>query len=235
MLRGIIFDKDGTLFSFSETWGAWCERLVTSLAGNDPTLQQTLAVAIGYDTKSKAFKAGSAVVSASADETTAILADLLPAMSVAQVEKVGLDVLNDLPLSPVTELRTLFSTLKRAGYKLGLATNDYEYAASEHLTRCDVIDQLDFICGFDSGFGSKPEPGMIEAFCSTTGLSAREVIMVGDSTHDLLAGKAAGVGLNIGVLTGPASREELTHYADVVLNDISELPAQIERRLQVQE
>ena len=49
--------------------------------------------------------------------------------------------------------------------------------------------------------------------------------MVGDSTHDLIAGSAAGVGLRVGVLTGPATVDDLEDYADIVLSDISLLPA----------
>ena len=48
--------------------------------------------------------------------------------------------------------------------------------------------------------------------------------MVGDSTHDLLAGQAAGM-RTIGVLTGPAPHDELAPHADVVLADIGKIPA----------
>ena len=47
--------------------------------------------------------------------------------------------------------------------------------------------------------------------------------MIGDSTHDLLAGRAAGM-ITIGVLTGPAPHEELAPFADVVLADIGKIP-----------
>ena len=29
---------------------------------------------------------------------------------------------------------------------------------------------FDFICGADSGFGAKPAPGMVRAFCRTLGV-----------------------------------------------------------------
>ena len=50
--------------------------------------------------------------------------------------------------------------------------------------------------------------------------------MIGDSLHDLHAGKAAGF-ITVGVLTGPARRGALEPHADVVLNSIAELPAWI--------
>ena len=48
--------------------------------------------------------------------------------------------------------------------------------------------------------------------------------MVGDSTHDLIAGRAAGMA-TIGVLTGTAGHADLAPYADVVFPDIGHIPA----------
>ena len=56
-----------------------------------------------------------------------------------------------------------------------------------------------------------------------------QVAMVGDSTHDLHAGRAAGM-TTIGVLTGPATEETLAPFADAVLPDISHLPAWLNAR-----
>jgi phosphoglycolate phosphatase len=47
-------------------------------------------------------------------------------------------------------------------------------------------------------------------------------VMVGDSLHDLVAGRAAGM-QTVGVLTGPACRAELAPCADAVLPDIGHL------------
>ena len=48
--------------------------------------------------------------------------------------------------------------------------------------------------------------------------------MIGDSTHDLDSGRAAGMA-TVGVLTGLATRADLAPHADVVLADIGALPA----------
>jgi len=49
------------------------------------------------------------------------------------------------------------------------------------------------------------------------------VVMVGDSTHDLIAGRAAGMAC-VGVLTGTAVEGDLAPFADAVLPDIGHLP-----------
>jgi phosphoglycolate phosphatase len=48
-------------------------------------------------------------------------------------------------------------------------------------------------------------------------------VMLGDSTHDLQAARAAGMAA-VGVLTGVARAAELAPHADAVLADIGELP-----------
>jgi phosphoglycolate phosphatase len=65
-------------------------------------------------------------------------------------------------------------------------------------------------------------------FCEQTGLTPAEVAVVGDSTHDLEMARAAGAGLCVGVLTGPATHDDLAHLADVVLGSAVELAAYLE-------
>ena len=52
--------------------------------------------------------------------------------------------------------------------------------------------------------------------------------MVGDAVHDLAMGRAAGAGLNVGVLSGTSGREDLEGYADLILDSINDLPARPE-------
>lgn len=224
MIKGVLFDKDGTLFSFTETWGTWCERLLSALAPNDPHQQNKLAAAVGYDRDQRIFTPGAAFISESGDQTALTLSELLPEVSADEVATIGLQLLDNLPLSPVTNLPKLFASLRASGLTLGLATNDYESTARDHLAKLGVCGDFDFICGFDSGFGSKPSPGMINAFCEYTGFDPEYVAMVGDSTHDISAGHAAGVALTVGVLTGPAVYDELAGSAHAVVPDISFLP-----------
>jgi phosphoglycolate phosphatase len=87
-----------------------------------------------------------------------------------------------------------------------------------------VLDRFAFVAGFDSGHGAKPEPGMLAAFCAATCIPAAECAMIGDSTHDLDSGRAAGM-VTVAVLTGIADHADLAPHADVVLESIGALPA----------
>ena len=106
---------------------------------------------------------------------------------------------------------------------LGVATNDAEAAAQSQLRGLGLGGYFDFLAGADSGHGAKPDPGQCLAFCAATGMQPAQVAMIGDSTHDLHAGAAAGM-VPVAVLSGPATREDLAPHAAVVLPDIGHLP-----------
>ncbi len=83
---------------------------------------------------------------------------------------------------------------------------------------------IEFIAGYDSGHGGKPEPGMVLAFARHLGVEARRIAMVGDSIHDLHAARAAGA-MAVAVLSGHATRDDLAPHADHIVEDIGALPA----------
>ena len=224
-IQGIVFDKDGTLFGFHAMWALWCERVLTELSAGDERLRYQLGAAVGYDTQSRQFAADALIVKAAASDISQAWSDLLPDVTVAAVDAIGRRHLQAMPAAvPVTDLEILCQCLQSNGIKLGVATNDFESVARDQLVQVGAVSYFDFICGFDSGYGAKPQPGMILGFCEETGLDPSSVAMVGDSSHDLDAGRAAGAGVLIGVLTGPATKADLEYISDVLLDDISHLP-----------
>ncbi len=124
---------------------------------------------------------------------------------------------------PVAGLFSVIRSLKDSGLTLGIATSDSASGARATLCPIDVLDQFDFIAGYDSGFGIKPEPGMVFAFCRATSLPASAVMVVGESRHDLEMGRWAGAGLGIGVLTGSSRRTDLADHVVDSIADISGL------------
>ncbi len=124
---------------------------------------------------------------------------------------------------PVTDLRVLFRRLKAQGLKIGIASSDNESSIRRTAARFEIDGWVDFVAGYDSGFGTKPEAGMLLGFCASTGLEPRQVAMVGDNAHDLRMGQAAGAGLKVGVLTGTGTRDTLAALADICIDDITVL------------
>ena len=226
MIDAILFDKDGTLFDFHKSWGAWAEGLIADLA-DDADHAARLAAAIGYLPGEGRFLASSMVIAGTPAEITAALLPQMPGWSAVQIEArinevaAGAEMVEAVPLVP------LFEAFRARGLKLAIVTNDAEAPARAHVAAHRLGGLVDFIAGYDSGHGAKPGPGMLNAFLRAEGLEPSRVLMVGDSLHDLEAGRAAGT-RRVAVLTGVAKAESLAPHADVVLANIGEIPAWID-------
>ncbi|WP_300029074.1 HAD family hydrolase [uncultured Roseobacter sp.] len=224
-VRGVIFDKDGTLFDFARTWEAWAQALLQRLAGPEGDAA-ALGACIGFDTATARFAPDSLVIAGTPDEIAEALAAALPHMNRVQIVALLNEEAAQAPQAEAVPLVPFLSGLRAGGLMLGVATNDAETPARAHLQTAGALDLFDFVVGSDSGHGAKPGPGQLLAFCQTTGLEPGEVLMVGDSTHDLLAGRAAGM-RGIGVLTGMATADTLAPHAVAVFDNIGHLPAWI--------
>lgn len=228
-LRGILFDKDGTLFDFHATWSTWSADLVFSLANGSTDKAGDLARAIGFDLGTRRFHPGSPVIAGTPPEIAEALLPQLPGKALADLVVQMNGLAAQARMAPAVPLAPLLQALRGRGLRLGLATNDGERPARAHLASVGIADLFDYVAGSDSGHGGKPHPGMLLAFAAAEGLAPQQVAMVGDSTHDLIAGRAAGMA-TVGVLTGPAGAEELAPLADVVLPDIGHLPDWLDSR-----
>jgi phosphoglycolate phosphatase len=230
MIDGVIFDKDGTLFDFRSSWGVWTRRLLSEI-GRDETHVRRMADAIGFDPDSGDFAPRSPVIAATGDEIAEALLPHLPGTTHAGLAA-RINLLSvEAELTPAVPLVPLLDALRARGLRLGVATNDIEAAARAHLAGAGVAGHFDGIFGADSGHGAKPGPGMLLAFARATGLPPARMLMVGDSAHDLMAGRAAGM-RPVAVLTGVAGHDELSPMAEAVLPDIGALPAWIDAQRQ---
>jgi len=227
-IQGVVFDKDGTLLDFEKTW-APVHRACAAAVTSESTLQDRLLRASGHDPVTDRFVAGSPIVAGTAldvaeawlpllgavHQDTDDLAKLIDATFIAEAGRCAV---------PVDGLKPTLLALSRRSLHLGVATSDNTRSAEVGLAAMGVRDHFGFVCGYDAGHGHKPGPGMVLAFCAHTGLSPAHVAVVGDSEHDLHMARAAGAGFAVGVLTGPATRADLSPYADVVLPSIADLP-----------
>lgn len=222
-IQGVLFDKDGTLFDFAATWNSWAASMLANLAGGDAARAARLSERIGFDFEARRFNPASPAIAGTPEDLAELLAPDVPDLSQAELAKriaadsAGAPQVEAVPLAP------LLARLRGMGLKLGVATNDAEAPARAHLASVGHEAAFDFIAGFDSGFGGKPKPGICLGFAAAVGIPPAAVAMVGDSAHDLAAGRAAGMRA-VAVLTGVAGEAELAPLADAVLPDIGHLP-----------
>ena len=226
MIDAVIFDKDGTLFDFEQSWGGFAALMLAELARDDAHAAD-LAAVMGFDRAARSFAPDSPMIAGTPAEIAAVMIPLLPDLTQSGLEQRLNSAAVTAPMHPAVDLRPVLQELRDRGLRLGLATNDTEAPARAHLADAGIADLFDFIVGCDSGHGAKPEPGMLLAFAQAFDLDFGRVVMVGDSLHDLVAGRAAGMRA-VGVLTGIADRDELEPHADVVLPDIAGLAGWID-------
>ena len=225
-LKAILFDKDGTLLDFDLTWGAAGYHVMKTIARGDEAGFDRLVEVTHYDLDNRRYRPTSEMVAGSLDEIGPLWAKALGRDDFAAVaNEIDQLFMQSAPdyIVPLADPAGILSGLAQQGYRLGIATNDSEAAALQQAEILGLIPHLDFIVGHDSGHGRKPDPGMVEAFVRQTGLQSHEVALVGDSTHDLHAARAAGASA-IAVLSGPASRADLEPHADYVIDSIADLP-----------
>ncbi len=225
-IRGLLFDKDGTLVDFDRTWGPINIEVATYAAAGDPSTRDRLLVAAGYDRATGTTRPGSIFAAAGLDETVAFLSAELGG-------RVPADLASHMAFlyasggahyaTAIEGVATALATLKAGGFSLGVATNDTAAGLKASLTKCGLLAEFSFTAGCDSGYGAKPDPAVIHAYCKATGLGLHEVAMVGDSTHDMETARRAGPVLRVAVLSGTGKRADLEPEADVVLNSVCEL------------
>ncbi len=227
MIDGLIFDKDGTLFDFRQSWGGWTARLLDTLA-LDAAQTHRAATLLGYNLATGLFARNSPVIAATTAQIAQIVHPAVPGMTLTALT----DHMNRLaataPMTEAVPLLPLFTEFRARGLRVGLATNDTEAPARAHLGAFGLLPLFDFVAGADTEHGGKPAPGMLLAFARDCALDPARVVMVGDSRHDLEAGRAAGIRV-VAVLTGVAERADLAPHADAVLPDIGHLPAWLDQ------
>ncbi len=225
-IAAVLFDKDGTLIDFDGTWGPAFHAIIHALAGGEEALVRAQADALHFSLEKMRFSPTSPIIAGSSAQYGQVWARAIGRSDFAalRAEIDHLSAIESLKtLAPIGRPLEALAALSAQGLRLGVATNDSEASARRHVEALGLL-HIEFIAGYDSGHGGKPEPGMVLAFADYLGIDPGAVAMVGDSIHDLQAARAAGA-LAVAVLTGPAQRAELEPHADHVVADIGALPA----------
>jgi phosphoglycolate phosphatase len=225
-IRGILFDKDGTLIAANATWVPIYKSMLMAEFNNDGTVVEKLMIAAGYNPTTDGFKAGSILAAGTIDQLVDVWWPELSALEKrAKVQMINRDYADAGRkfLQPLMDLVPVFDELHELGMVLGVATNDINASAVNHMQQIGVHDYFVQIIGADDVELPKPSGQMIARFSAATGLAPHEIAMVGDNSHDIDEARAGGAGLAIGVLTGNAAHEDIAHLADYTLPSVADI------------
>ena len=227
-IRGVLFDKDGTLIEVNDTWVPIYRRMLSDLFHTDTAGAELLMEKAGLDRATGKFRVNSVLASGT---TRQLIAIWWPGLDAAGIEEKVRILDHDYApmvkqsLKPLLDLEPIFTELRAMGLLLGVATNDSHVSARNHMTHIGVIEHFEDIIAADTVAVPKPSGNMIRRFADVTGLSPAEIAMVGDNSHDMEEARNGGAGLAVAVLSGNARAEHISHLADHTIASVAELPA----------
>jgi 2-phosphoglycolate phosphatase len=125
--------------------------------------------------------------------------------------------------------RAALAALAESGFALALSTNKPRQTTAALLARFGLEPVFSVVIAGDDLERQKPDPLPLQRIAEQLGVSAAELVMVGDGPQDVECGRAAGA-RTVGVLGGIAAHEQLlAARPDAVIETLAELPALVRR------
>lgn len=119
---------------------------------------------------------------------------------------------------------SLLRRLGAADVTVAMATNDSESSAALQVGQLGWANLISHVVGYDSGFGPKPEPGMLLGLLDRLGVAPADALMVGDTWADAQAAAAANIHF---CLIDPTGRSRDRLDADSVVSSLAELSSEL--------
>ena len=227
-VKGLLFDKDGTLLDLHATWGMVLNDMIWFTAGEgEQRLAEDLAHIGGYDLETKRFTPDSQLAQGDwgsifeawqqrlGPEKGKRLFQFLDELREGKRRRASV---------ALGEIRPTIERLVDAGLAIGIATNDAEGPARRDMAHIDIADLCRVIYGHDS-HGAKPGVEMMTAFCAETGLQPGEVTMVGDTMTDLRFARNAGAHSCIGIVDPSYADQRFVEGVDAQVEHVNAIPA----------
>ncbi len=239
-IKGIIFDKDGTLFNYAEVWGPLISRTLDTImttfnikAEERETAREKLSQLLGvgeggktypngilfhHDKRAKAFKRHF-FYCLHYHINPFGLAKIFKSITRDPAE--GIE--SELRAMDFSDVQNLFNKLKEQNIVIGVVTNDTTSSAKTCLKCMGIENYVTFLRTKESNYKRKPHPDAMNQFCSFYGLKSCEVAVVGDTVADMEFGENGKAGYIVAVLTGSNDKEALEKQSDVIYPSIAAL------------
>ncbi len=191
-IKGILFDKDGTLVDFEQTWFALADLMALHAADNDRPRADALLAIAGYDFANKCFKADSVFAAGTNAEIVAIWYPDAGAERRAEM----IQFFDTFTAEQGAPSRCRCPAAARRSPSFIAPASAWAWRPTirraARRRRClalGIAQMFEAAYGYDAVANPKPAPDTLIAFCDLTGLKPAEIAMVGDNRHDLRNGQ----------------------------------------------
>lgn len=233
MIKGIVFDKDGTLLDFDALWLPVAEGAIETVMREYDLPQeakQKLFESIGV------FDGETDITGVLAGGTYRMMADCFKPVLREFGKNYYIRQFNDFTvrafhcsfykgeIKPACDdIATFFKNLKATGIKIALITSDDRFGADKCLDKFGIAEYFDEIYCADGEHPAKPDPYYMNCFASKYGFAKHELCMVGDTYVDCDFADASKV-MMIGVARSESNKAKLLKRTARVFDDISCIP-----------
>ena len=206
--RYLLFDLDGTLIDTTDLILNCYRTSVNTLVADPPTDAEILK---GFGTP-----------------LPEQLGRLYPTLSHRLDDLVAMwrqaqDELHDRLIKPFPGTTEVLTELRGRGYPVGIVTSKERDAAQRDMALYGLQRLVDAVVYLDDTTNHKPHPEPVLRALELIDARPEETLYVGDSLHDMRAGRAAGVKVGA-ALWGPFAKEPLLAFGpDHLLNSIHDL------------
>ena len=242
--EAVLFDKDGTLIDIHHYWlqmirlrtGLIVERWFDDGKDKEDIAARFMEV-MGADQRKQQLKPEGPVGIKPRSFIVNLVAEQVREEGVsidnnqmeelfAEVDRITSEDMSVL-LRLLPGVEELFSRLSEGGVNIAIVSNDITARVHKSMEILQLDRYVDEIIGSDQVNNSKPAPDLVWLALECFDTESSKVIVVGDHMVDVDMGITAGVGANIGVLTGLADHDSFEGRDCWVVPDLTAIQVKL--------
>jgi len=210
----VLFDLDGTLIDTTDLILASCRHTFERHLKHGCPPREALIATFGRSLPESLLETAMAEGS---EDPHALAAEMLATYRAHNDEH------HDVLIRPFEGVPHMLASLHASGLRLGVVTSKRERSARRGLARYNLGEFFEVGIFHDDTDHHKPDPAPLLEAARRLGIQPRETIYVGDSVHDVAAGRAAAM-RTIVAAWGPFPRSDLEAARP---DDIADAPADV--------